>query len=163
MKKVLMLIMFTLSLFVTLPARADVLGCGGGAVVGGGFMYGLGTLISDKAAIVLGGLGVLGGCSAGSRMEDGTYGKPNTQAADAQVVAPTQVNPAYAYETPLVRAARVQARYNKYRREEVRQAAAAYCEEDEEGCARAVSRMNSYPGSGERLFGPTGSVLRTPY
>ena len=63
------------------------------------------------------------------------------------------------YESPVVRAARIQGQYNQYKRQEYRDAVGAYCEADPEGCPRGGG---NYP-YGNRLFGPGGSVLRTPY
>lgn len=152
------MVAFLLSL-VSVSARADTIGCAGGGVVGGGVGYAIGNVISAKAAAGLAVIGMIGGCSTGSRMEDGTYGQPRAQGNN---VPPSGYydNGNGSYESPVVRAARIQARHNAYRREERKQAIAAYCEEDPEGC-RSVS-SGSYP-YGNRLFGPGGSVLRTPY
>lgn len=150
MKAIIVLIVFMFSVH----AQADTLGCAGGGIVGGGIGYAIGQAISTKAANGLGIIGLIGGCNTGSRMEDGTYGHPNVQT----VVPPPQ--PAAYYESPVVRTARIQGQYNAYKREERRRAIAAYCEEDPEGCPRASG--GSYP-YGQRLFGPGGSVLQTPY
>jgi hypothetical protein len=151
------MVAFMLSL-ASVSARADTIGCATGGVVGGGIGYALGNAISSKAAAGLAVIGMIGGCDTGSRVEDRTYGQPRAQINTAP--SGNYGIEGGSYESPVVRAARIRGQWNAYRREEQRQAIAAYCEADPEGCKSVSS--GSYPYGG-RLFGPGGSVLRTPY